>query len=283
MTDRWRAELEAWAIPEDLLAAAEESPYGWPQELWKRRSELARAQPEPITTRIVRRLAGSGGSVIDVGAGRGRASLPLALDGHPLTVVEKDHAMLAGLAEEAAGLGVAVTTVEGRWPDVAGEVPAADVVMCAHVVYDVVDIGPFVAALDDHARSGVVIELTETHPWSDLAPLYLTLHGLERPTGPGADDLAEVVRSVIGTEPTLERWERPGQLWFEDWDELCDYYGRRLVLPSARRGELRSLLDERSGRPWVGEKDGRLWAGDGDRRLVTLWWRRAAPDRRSKG
>ena len=39
--ERWRSQLEAWRIPDELLAAVEDSPYGWPQALWKRRSQAA--------------------------------------------------------------------------------------------------------------------------------------------------------------------------------------------------------------------------------------------------
>ncbi len=45
------------------------------------------------------------------------------------------------------------------WPDVADEVDIHDVVMCANVVYDVQDIGPFLDALAGHAGKGVVVEI----------------------------------------------------------------------------------------------------------------------------
>jgi hypothetical protein len=150
---------------------------------------------------------------------------------------------------------------------VAEGLPPAEVVMSAHVVYDVADVGPFLSAMDRIAEAGVVVEMSETHPWSDLAPLYRQIHRLERPAGPSADDLVGVVRELLGIEPTVERWSRPGQLWFEGWDEICDFYGRRLVVPRAERPGLRSLLAER-----VVDVDGRLIVGDNDRRLVTLWW-----------
>ena len=266
--DRWRAELEAWVIPQRLLDAAEESPYGWAPWVWERLSAAARSAPPPATLEIARRLAGEDGSVLDVGAGRGRASLPLAVSGHDLTAVEPDAGMADGFEEDAARLGVSARLVRGRWPDVAGQVPQADVVVSANVAYDVADIGPFVAALDAAARRGVVIELTELHPRVVIAPLFRAVHGVDRPNGPSVDDLAEVIVEELGVRPNMERWERPTALWFEDWDEILAFYGSRVTLPIARRPELRPMLE-----PQVTEEDGRLHVGDRMGRYCTLWWR----------
>ena len=189
---------------------------------------MQRGELTPTTARV-EALAGARGSVLDVGAGTGRASLPLARLRHPLTAVERSGSMLSGLRDLANGLPVEV--VEGSWPEVAPLVGSHSVAMCAHVVYDVREIGPFLSALSERASSGVVIELTETHPWTHLGPYYRALHGLSRPSGPSADDLAAVVEEVLGVSAVLERWTRPPDLWFESRQEIIELYGRRLVLP----------------------------------------------------
>ena len=256
-------------IPQRLLDAAEESPYGWTPWVWERVSAAARSSPPPVTFEIVRDLAGENGSVLDVGAGRGRASLPMASLGHDLIAVEPDAGMADGFEEEAARLGISARLVRGRWPDVAGEIPRTDVVVSANVVYDVADIAPFLAALNDTARWGVVIELTELHPRVATAPLFRAVHGVDRPSGPSADDLVDVIGEELGIRPDVERWERPVTLWFEDWDEILAFYGQRVTLPLARRAELRPLLE-----PRVSEKDGRLYVGNRVGRHCTVWWRK---------
>ncbi len=264
----WRKQLEAWAIPQELLDAVPDSPYSWPPELWKRRTAAQEGSDrEPETTGIVRGLFGDGGTLLDVGAGTGRASLPLAAEGRPLTAVEKNPGMAAGLREEADRLGVEVRVVEGAWPEVAAEAGRHDVAMCAHVVYDVQDIAPFIAALHAAARRAVVVELTPEHPWAGLAPYYRALHDLDRPDGPTVDDLVAVVEEVVGVTPQLERWSRPGGLRFAGRAELVDFFRRRLVLPAARAGELEALLE-----PDIAEEDGWLVLGGGERELVTMWW-----------
>lgn len=77
-------------IPQRLLDPTEESPYGWVPWVWERLSAAARSAPPPATLEIARRLVGEHGSVLDVGAGEGRSSLPLAVSGHDLTAVGPD-------------------------------------------------------------------------------------------------------------------------------------------------------------------------------------------------
>ncbi|MGH8875168.1 MAG: class I SAM-dependent methyltransferase [Acidimicrobiia bacterium] len=260
--ERWRRRLRGWAIPQELLEAVPDSPYEWPAELWRRRRSEGE---ESMTTGLVRGLLGPGGSLLDVGAGTGRASLPLAREGHPLTAVERNRGMAEGLTAEAGELEVRL--VEGSWPEAAARVGPHQVALAAHVVYDVQDIGPFLEAMVGRARRAVVLELTPAHPWSMLAPYYRALHELDRPEGPTVDDLADVVREAFGVDPNVELWRRPGERWFQDWEELVGFFGRRLVLPRPRWDELRGLME-----PEVVDRDGRLFVGSEVRELATLWW-----------
>ena len=262
---RWRQQLEAWALPDELLASVPDSPYSWPPELWRRRHRES-DPADSATTTIITRLLDRPGSVLDIGAGTGRASLPLVAAGHRLTAVERNPDMAAALREAAADADVAV--VEDSWPEAASKVGRHDVVMCAHVVYDVQDIAPFVTAMIDAADRGVVVELTPRHPWSHLAPYYRTLHDLDRPDGPTADDFAAVARECGAGEVRVERWSRSGGLRFADRQELIEFMRRRLVLPVERSAELAVLLE-----PDIRERDGWLMLGDPERRLCTVWWR----------
>lgn len=173
--------------------------------------------------------------------------------------------MLVGLRELAEELPV--TVVEGSWPQAAAVVAPHEVVLNAHVVYDIAEIGPFLTALTAKARAGVVIEMTDRHPWVHLGPYYKALHDLDRPSGPSADDLIEVVKEVLELEPSVEHWNRPSDLWFESVGEMVAFYGQRIVLPENRWSELEKLLE-----PERIEKDGRFQAGAGHRQLATLWW-----------
>jgi SAM-dependent methyltransferase len=265
----WRRELNAWVIPQDLLDAAPQSPYGWPASLWRRRTAAALAVDRRTPAfDVTARLAGPGGAILDIGAGTGRASLPLARAGHPVTALEPSETMLAGLAD--ASVGLPVTVVAGRWPESKELVGIHRVAMCAHVVFDVAELGPFLTAMNERSSAGVVIEMTDRHPWVHLGPYYRALHGLERPVGPGWEDLVAVVHEVLRVDPAVEHWQRPTDLWFESFDEILEFYARRLLIGPDRWPELRALLE-----PDIVSGPGGYQVGTEDRDLVTVWWGRA--------
>ena len=90
-------------------------------------------------------------------------SLPLAGRASHLTAVDGQADMLTTFAEAARAAGVEASTILGRWPDVAGHAPMADVVTSGHVAYNVA-VRPVVSALYVIAGRRVVMELTDRHP-----------------------------------------------------------------------------------------------------------------------
>ena len=253
----WAAELAAWAIPQSILDQAPESPWGFPPKLFA-------AAPTPTDTPSRRHalaaLPPSGGSVIDVGAGAGAASLALVPPAAFITAVDTSSTMLD--AFEAA-VTVPHRTVNGEWPAVATEVDAADVVVCHHVLYNVSDLVPFVSALTTSARSRVVCELTAVHPQVSLNALWRHFWDLDRPEGPTADDALAVIRDA-GYKAQIERWSRPhrAQSSGASRAEVVAFARRRLCLTADRDAEVDALLAE----------DALMAQAD----VVTIWWDGAA-------
>jgi SAM-dependent methyltransferase len=264
---RWREHLEDWALPPALLAAVPDSPYAWPADLYRRRQRTEAGGPPTPTARAILGLLPPGGSLLDVGAGTGRASLPVAARGFALTAVERNPAMAEGLRSEAEAAGAAVRVVEASWPEAAAEAGRHDVALCSHVVYDVPDLAPFLRALHASARVAVVLEAGERHPWANLTPYSRALHGLDRPEGPTADLLAEVVSEATGVSPEVEHWIGSARMRFADLQELVEFYRRRLLVPASRAAELIDRLA-----PDIVEEDGWLSLG-GEQGAVTMWWR----------
>ena len=258
--DRWAADLAAWAIPDEILAAAPESPWGFPPALF-RAPEDDVGSGTPSRRRALDALP-AGGVVLDVGAGGGAASIPLCPPAGRLVAVDESAGMLASLAARAEELGVGHEEVQGRWPDVASAVPAADVVVCHHVFYNVPDLADFALALTDHARRRVVAELTATHPLTAQAGLWRHFHGIDRPAGPTADDAIAVLREA-GLDVVAERFQVPPRPR-PDRAEWVAFVRRRLCLPAERDAELDALLpaDDALLRP---------------REAVAVWWQGSAP------
>jgi len=260
---QWRDDLESWAIPAEILAAAPEPPWGCPTELFARSTEetlaaggglTAAGQPSPSFLRA-REVLPEGGSVLDVGAGAGAASLPLCPPGAAVTAVDQSPDMLAAFAALAGRAGILHREVEGRWPDVAGAVGPVDVAVCHHVLYNVGDLVPFLEALTGHARIRVVVEITALHPQSSLNELWRYFHGTARPARPTAEDALAVARD-LGYDAGFEAWDAPPR-WngAEHRDHVVAFTRRRLCLPPERDAEVAARLP-----------------GDGPRAHATLWW-----------
>ncbi|HUS14441.1 MAG TPA: class I SAM-dependent methyltransferase [Chloroflexia bacterium] len=258
----WEQALASWAIPPAILAAAPESPWGYPTAIFARRADAALDQETPSTA-VARAALPDGGVVLDVGCGAGAASLPLAAQAGTLVGVDPSPDLLAAFAERAVATGRTVQTILGAWPDAAGLTPITDVAVCQHVVYNVPDLPAFLRALTAHARHRVVLEITAGHPLSDVNHLWLRFHGLRRPVAPTADSVVAVLRE-LGLAPERADWQGPPGRYQEP-DELIALTRRRLCLPPTRDPEIAAALTEQLGDPAVG------WRLP-PRSLVTLWW-----------
>jgi SAM-dependent methyltransferase len=243
-TDRWAQELAAWAIDPELLAAAPESPYGFPPGLFGADRGAA------ATLDAVREVSPS--RVLDVGCGGGAASVPVGAA--ELLGVDESEELLARFA--AAG-GPGTRTWQGRWPDVAGEVPVADVVVCANVVYNVPDVAAFLSELTAHARRRVVVELTDRHPWTAMAGLWRHFHGQERPAGPTAE-LFGAVLAELGLPAEAVTWSRADPWADAAPDVVLAFTRRRLCLPAGRDADVAAAMTR--------------FADARPRSATTFWW-----------
>lgn len=260
---RWSEALAAWAIPDQILNAAPQSPWHHSPATFRRAADLALDEelPQSPSRRAALEALPDGGSVLDVGAGGGAASLPLVPPAGLLIAVDQSQAMLDTFAEAAEEQGAFHREVAGSWPDVAGHVEAADVVVCHNVAYNVPDLVPFAAALTDHARARVVLELTAEHPLAVTNHLWLGLHGIERPTSPTAAD-AVAVLVEIGLEVHTARFERPSLSGGMERSDRVALARRQLCVGPERDVEIEALLGSRN--------DASL------RQFVTIWWHGSA-------
>jgi SAM-dependent methyltransferase len=276
----WREQLEAWAIPEEILAAVPDSPWELPVGLFRRRADQARERAPTPSDREAARWLPPGGTVLDVGAGGGAASLPLAGGGsgglkseagaQVLVAVDESAGMLEAFRTAASQAQVAAETVLGHWPEVADRVGAADVVVCYDVLYNVQDLEPFARALTAHARHRVVAQLGERHPLVEEAPLWRTFHHLDRPDGPTADD-AEAALRALGLLVERQDWTAGPRASFATFEDLVAFLRRRLCLPREREAELAAVLAAE-----LVEDEHGVRLRRGPRHAVTLSWPGAA-------
>ncbi len=103
-------------------------------------------------------------TLIDVGAGTGRHTVPLAERVEWVTAVEPSERMRSHIPSRDN-----ITVVASTWED--AEVAPADLVVCCHVLYGVAEPVPFIAKLERSARERVFVMLRESdlpHPAAEI-------------------------------------------------------------------------------------------------------------------
>jgi SAM-dependent methyltransferase len=206
-------------------------------------------------------------TVLDVGAGAGRYALPLSALARNVIAVEPSPAMRRHLEARIAAEGADNVAIVGApWPEAATE--DADVTLCAHVVYGVREIAPFLRALDCRNRRVCLIAIrVDQHP--GLSELSRALFGEERVRQPALLDLYNAL-AEIGIIADVQVLPASGGFRFNDHEAAVAHFRDRLRIPPAGPTEerLREILAERL----VQEADGRWrWPGQLPRNAIVSW------------
>jgi SAM-dependent methyltransferase len=265
--DAWGEWLRSWAIPEEIMARAPESPWGFVAEPFVHRAERAREFPPTISARRALEALPEGGGVLDVGSGAGAASLGLVPPAGRLRAVDPSQEMLDQFRRLAADRGVRTETVCGVWPDVAGQAQSADVVVCHHVLYNVTELEPFVRALTAKATRRVVVEITGQHPTAWMSDLWMRFHRLRRPERPTADDAEQALRELRIDVHREQSEVLPDANGFLRREDEVAFIRKRLCLRPDQDDELIDALSDRLQNRYG------LWTAHPERQpTVTLWW-----------
>jgi SAM-dependent methyltransferase len=192
--------------------------------------------------------AGLSASVLEIGAGAGRLSLPLAQRVRELVALEPSQPMSAALLSDAAAAGLTnVRVIQSRWE--ALDDLQVDAAFAAHVVYSLPAIEAFVLRLQAAARSWCAVVLFAEPPQSRLLPFWPAVFGEECRVNPHLPQLLEVLWS-LGIFADVTMLEVP--IW-------------PLGPPDRARNGLRRRLHLVPGSP----ADGRLAQAMGE--LLTDW------------
>ena len=223
--EHWRNTVEGHHA-QSIKAMGEAGP---PTDFWRGSAPAFRADPKRTDDMVLNRLKqelSADQTLLDVGGGAGRFAVALALGCRSVTVAEPSQSMLEQLDEVLKEAGITnVASVQGNWEDV--EVEAADVVLCSHVVYGVVDMVPFIQKLASHARDKVLVLSFVDSPQAHLAPLWEPVHGEERINLPALPEFVNVLWE-LGIYPDVEMIEVAGRQSFESRESALDQLRIRL-------------------------------------------------------
>ena len=161
---------------------------------WDRMAKQFRMDPRrelDANLAAVAALIQPGDSVLDIGGGAGRVSLPLARHCREVVDVEPSPGMCAEFAESAAEAGITnARTLQSAWPATG---ISGDVTLVFNVTYFVREIVPFVEALLAAARRRVIIGVWSVPPPNAAAELFKAAFGEEQELAPGHAELLAVL------------------------------------------------------------------------------------------
>jgi len=273
--ERWRLVVEARRRQTD---AAHARLGRTTHDYWARRAGRFAAffredRPDPFLDKVLAHVDDQS-TVLDVGAGTGRHSVPLARTVRRVIAVEPSPAMASRLREWAREEGLAnIELIEGTWPEV--DAPTCDVVICSHVLYPIADIEPFLRKLDSSARRYCFLWLHEEQMALESLELWERFHGERRARQPTFRDALPVLWQM-GLRPNLEMTAIPQGWSWESMDEAAQGFREHLAIPEDESTEarLRQMLAAA-----LVEREGRLYLPKTTYRSAIVWWGKEDPGR----
>lgn len=206
-----------------------------------------------------------GETVLDIGAGTGRWTVPLAKKAKKVTAVEPSAAMLEILKQNAAEAGLNnVEIIQSAWED--DTATPHDIAVCAHAMYNAPDLVGFARKMEANAARRCYLAMRLIPVDGVMAELSRRIYGNSSDSpnfivGYNALYAADIYANVILEEGTFH-WTSP------DIESAVEMAKRHLYLgDSAEYDELiRETLNRR-----LTLKDGSYLWPDGMRSAL-IWW-----------
>ena len=242
--ETWKRRVETHhAQSEGVMAAA-----AWSDDdFWQPYARFFRQDPrraDDAVLNVLLSIADGMKTALDVGGGAGRMALPLALRCEHVHVVEPSDSMITHLRESATEARIAnVSVTQATWES--AQVDAADLALCAHVVYGVAALEPFVRKLEAHANELVVLLAFVESPMNRISRFWQPVHGEERIDMPALPELVNALWEM-GIFPDVRMMPPVMPDLFEDRDTALTQLRNRLYVraETAEDARLQSAMND---------------------------------------
>ena len=199
----------------------------------------------PVTQEVLAHL-GPQRTVVDIGAGIGRFTVPLAAMGCDVWAIEPSALMRDQLHQTLITnkLDSRVHTVAGLWPGV--EVPTVEVALAAFVIHFSPDPRQFVQAMEAAATVRCVMAIHVDHMFSGLDDLWAVFHpDRPAPTSPVFRDVYTLLwnEGIVADVHVVEDPPRDG-LWRDPHKVLDGLADLLQIDTDAEREHLATLVRE---------------------------------------
>jgi len=202
--------------------------------------------------------------LLDIGAGTGRYEPLLSQHVADMFALEPSAAMRRHLEQRCTAN---THIIASSWPT--PEAPACDIIIAAHVLYGVREIGPFLQHMHTSARRGCYLLMAFLHPAMYIAPFWQAIHGTSRLPLPGAlECLAALFQ--LGIPANLSLIPVDGRMSFPSEEEaIADVRSRLRVAPEPQRDQrIRALIREQ----FEHRDDGSLRPRGLAEQAAVIWW-----------
>jgi SAM-dependent methyltransferase len=198
-------------------------------------------------------------SVLEIGAGTGAFTLPIARKAASVTVVEPSPSMIRILEEKLRRHDIRNVAIrQGRWQDT--EAAVHDVVLAAGCIYVFYDLAAVLSKMAAHARRLMIL----TSGVGDSARLYGEAAGLLGVAVPaGGPDYIHLCHALyqMGLHADVRILRSVSDLIFDTPEHAVAVWAERLKLPPDKIGLLHAYFSERlrplpSGQMTLGEIQG---------------------------
>jgi len=211
--------------------------------------------------------------VLDIGAGPGTLTIPLALQVKEITAIEPGEGMIAVLNERTRSEGITnVTSIQKRWEDID---PASDLdgqydVVIASLSLTMQDISLALQKMNAVSRDSVYLFWFVDMPfWERMyADLWKPLHGSEYYSGPKADCLFGVLYQM-GIYANVEMLPLKKEYRFASRDEMTAFFRLRF---NVSKPEQEKVLDDYL-KPLV-RTEGSQIVISGNSIFAKIWWKK---------
>jgi len=266
-SERWRRLVDERRVQVERLQGQGPQTNYWDKRAgqFHRMTGTQAADQDPLVV-LLKELV-KGGSALDVGAGVGRYTVPLASAADRVTAVEPSEGMRSFLVASIADRRLTnVTVVPSTWED--SVVEPHDVVIASHILYPIADVVPFVQKLDAHARQHCIISIRVDQIGAGIEQLWNEVWREPRAPEPTFLDLyyllfALGIRANVRLAP-FNSSSRP-----TTFEEAVEQVRGFLFMPDDHHEHDQVIRD---AVPRIFDRSGDGWTWRQQRQVALVWW-----------